>query len=298
MRKLTKQEETFLEKIVSFHKRSSADSIPELHVAKILRNELDFFAIKWETNSKPQITIYKPKSEKISDSEIDNIYFQIANFIYFLEELEEAKFIKIQRIPTENQEEFTILYDREKYTYDSESDIFWQIMPSVNYHGNAYDIVKALVSLEGWKTFYTDFAKDLDKYGMAIIYPLPLLEDFVENNFKTLEQRQFDEELQTAKETLEETKNTLKVTRRAFVVTLITLFTSIGIGVWQKHSPQEIGSEQINTIISAIKEQKTVTIDSVRALPDDTFNVNLIQPKAKPAPKQQQNPLKQPIPSN
>lgn len=297
MRKLTKHEEALLRKIVSIYKSSSANNVPELQVAKIIRNELDFFAIKWETNHKPQVTIYKPKSHNLSDAEVDKIYFQIADFIYFLEELEKANFIKLQNIPSENQEDYTILYDRDKYIYNNSDNSFWQNMPNVDFQGNSYT-VKAIVSLEGWKTFYTDFANDLDKYGMTIIYPLPLLVDFVENDFKTLEQRQFDEELQTAKETLKETKNTLKATQKAFIVTLLTLLATVGIGVWQKYSQQGIDSEQINSVVSAIKEHKTVTIDSVKTLPNDTFNVNIIQPKAKPALKPQQNPLEQPILKN
>ena len=59
-----------------------------------------------------------------------------------------------------------------------------------------------------------------------------------------------------------------------------------------------VTNQQLNSIITAIKEQKTVTIDSIKALPADTFNVNIIQPKAKPAPKPTQNPLKQPLPNN
>lgn len=58
-----------------------------------------------------------------------------------------------------------------------------------------------------------------------------------------------------------------------------------------------VTNQQLNSIITAIKEQKTVTIDSIKALPADTFNVNIIQPKAKPAPKPTQNPLKQPLPN-
>lgn len=121
--------------------------------------------------------------------------------------------------------------------------------------------------------------------------------DFAKD-FKTVEQRRFEEELKTAKETLEETKNTLKITQKAFIGTLLTLLATIGIGIWQKCSQQEIDTEQINSITTAIKEHKTVTIDSIKILPADTFNVNIIQPKAKPAPKPTQNPLKQPLPNN
>lgn len=123
------------------------------------------------------------------------------------------------------------------------------------------------------------------------------LVDFAKD-FKTVEQRRFEEELKTAKETLEETKNTLKITQKAFIGTLLTLLATIGIGIWQKCSQQEIDTEQINSITTAIKEHKTVTIDSIKILPADTFNVNIIQPKAKPAPKPTQNPLKQPLPNN
>ena len=59
-----------------------------------------------------------------------------------------------------------------------------------------------------------------------------------------------------------------------------------------------VTNQQLNSIITAIKEQKTVTVDSIKVLPADTFNVNIIQQKAKPAPKPQQEPLKQPLPNN
>lgn len=144
------------------------------------------------------------------------------------------------------------------------------------------------------------------------IIPTTDLIELVKNKFKTPEQRRFEEELQIAKETLEETRNTLtetkkslntsqkalKVSKRSFWIALATLLGTIIFGVWQKCSQQEIDSEQINSVVSAIKEHKTVTIDSIKTLPNDTFNVNIIQPKAKPAPKPTQNPLKQPLPNN
>ena len=40
-----------------------------------------------------------------------------------------------------------------------------------------------------------------------------------------------------------------------------------------------VTNQQLNSIITAIKEQKTVTIDSIKALPADTFNLILFNRK-------------------
>ena len=124
------------------------------------------------------------------------------------------------------------------------------------------------------RTYFNYYNTDLWKLLNSHYSVTNSLIDFAKD-FKTPEQRRFEEELQTAKETLNETKKTLKVTQKAFVVTLITLIATIGIGIWQKYSQQEISSEQINSIITAIHEQKSISIEHFPNIIPDTLNVKL-----------------------
>ena len=119
------------------------------------------------------------------------------------------------------------------------------------------------------------------------IIPTTDLIELVKNKFKTPEQRRFEKQLKEAK----------KSTCWSRVATIGAIATLL-LTLCQTYCSDKNDSEQINSVISAIKEHKTVTINRVKTLPNDTFNVNIIQPKAKPAPKPTQNPLKQPLPNN
>ena len=119
-----------------------------------------------------------------------------------------------------------------------------------------------------------------DNWSLSIIPTTDLIE-LVKDEFRTSEQKRF--ECQKC-------------------LTYLSIFVAIAIGVlspiFTKCISKKDEQVKIERIVTAIKEQKTVTIDSVKALPTDTFNVNVIKPKAKPTPKPQQDPLKQPIPKN
>lgn len=297
MREFTPKEKELLKKFVSLKKQGRLD---ELQVATFLKVELDCFALKWQTMPKVQLSIYANPNTFREEKKVTQNYFKISDFIYFIKELCSYNFIEIQGFPTENKTETddnsSMLFDRDKYEYNADSDQFWTKPENTEVLGSKYSMT-ALVGVKNKSIFYLDIVHVLNKY-CGIIYPLPLLVDFVENDFKTLEQRNFEEQLDEAKKSLITSQKGLKISQWSFIVEILTLLGTIGFGVWQKCTQQEINSKQINSIITAIKEQKTVTIDSVKALPADTFNVNIIQPKAKPAPKPKQNPLKQPLPNN
>ena len=60
-----------------------------------------------------------------------------------------------------------------------------------------------------------------------------------------------------------------------FFVAILTLLGTIGFGIWQKFTQQEIDSEQINIIISAIKENKFISIDDFPDIVPDTLNIKV-----------------------
>lgn len=220
MREFTTAQNNLLKKLVDIQHEATTGSLAELQVARLLRKELKFFALKWSTEPKDEVILYVRKEDKENLKKIDRLYFEIADFIYFIEELETLGFIKLQNIPSSNEENFTILYDRDKYKYNSKEDNFWVEMQDVKI-GDRTISGEALVSLEGWHKINTDFAKDLQRCALSIVYPLPLARSYVENGFMTQEQKGL-------KKQLKDTKNALRWARWTFWVTLF----GVVIALW------------------------------------------------------------------
>ncbi|MGE4309157.1 hypothetical protein [Bacteroides sp.] len=112
MRQLTDIEKDIIHAIIS---NKQNNNLGELQIAKILRTELSFLAIKWEIT--PRKAIYVFAEENTPDKVIDNNYFQISDFLYFIEELENNHFIKVQSMPT-IKNDYKVLYDKDIYTYN------------------------------------------------------------------------------------------------------------------------------------------------------------------------------------
>lgn len=270
MREFTASEKEFITRIVKIHREKGLDSMPELQVAKLLRNDFKVFALKWETKPKPQVTIYKPKGEEYSEQDTESLYFQIADYIYFIEELLDLGFIKMQTISSNRQDNYTILYDREQYEYKADDDMFLTHAQETELFGNKYNI-KGVISLEGCRTFHTDFAYDLEKCGLSIIYPLPLAEDYVDNECKSLERRQFEQQL-------DEAEKSVCWSRAAFMVSCATVILTLILHYCDRNSQQTINENQVEQIISTIKESNyTSNIDIVNISTAETDTTNLVK---------------------
>lgn len=272
MREFTESEKEFIKRIVSIHKEKGINSIPELQVAKLLHEDLKFFAIKWETTPVPQITIYIPKSKTLSEKQVEILYFQISNYIYFIEELTQLGFIKLQNIPSEKKEKFTILYDRDKYEYIAENNTFLQDMPKLKVGDSEYH-AKGVISLEGWQTFHSDFALDLEKCGLAVIYPLPLACSYVDNGFKTDEQLSIESQLS-------DTKASLKWTKRTFGITVGALIATLAIA---RFGHQTINETQLSNLVDSIgsKIERAHLNEPINISTSDTISVKVVNKSPK-----------------
>lgn len=94
------------------------------------------------------------------------------------------------------------------------------------------------------------------------------LKDFAKD-FKSIEQRRHEAELEIAKKSLNKTEE-------SFWIALVTLLCTIAFDVLQTCSQQESDSAQNNIIMTVIKGNPTLAIDSIKTVPADTFNVNVI----------------------
>ena len=187
MRQLTENEQRIVEKIVQLKQSARLE---ELQVARLLRKELECFALRWILEPKKTLFFYSCQDESTTDINWDSLrkyYFQVADFLYLIEELEQEHFIKIQTLSFEiKTDEERTLYDRSKFKYNASMDIFWGKEGTISY----------LISINAEHKVYIDFVNYLEKYANKIIYPLPLLEDFVANDYKSIEQRCFEKQIE------------------------------------------------------------------------------------------------------
>ncbi len=258
MRIFTEQENEWITELVET-KQKGRIAIRDLQVAKLLREKFEFFALKWTYGSKPQVSLYHRCGEsKAEIAKTERLYLDICDYIYFIKELETLGFIAIQHFSLEEENrEFSILYDRTKYTYKEDTDEFEpkeyeDLRDMINCQSNK-KIPLEKIDDNMWIPFQInriqninlDFANDLHKYGEGIIYPLPLAKDYVENDFKTLEERKHKEEMDIA-------LKSARLSQKSFIIAFISLIFSVGFGAYQRYSSQKIDSEQFNIIKNAI----------------------------------------------
>ncbi len=263
MRKFTDKENKWIKEFVEL-KEKGLSHVQELQVAKILRTKFSFFALKWTYGEKPQISLYNRMEDK---DKAEKQYYDICDFIYFIKELESLGFIAIQKFYSEKEDVgYNVLYDRDKYIYDEKNDKFrptectdLSSFISGDSSGNEFPMenmgngVYGLFQIGQTQNINLDFAYDLQKYGLGIIYPLPLAVDYVNNNFKTLEERHHDEEMKVALDSAEESRKAAKTASYSFIVAIISLIVSIVVSIIQICTSQKIEPDQITTIEKTIK---------------------------------------------
>lgn len=276
MRLFTPKENRIIEQIVDIFREAKPGSLPELEIARLLREQLKFFAIKWSIDPIDEVIIYVSEGDFENSKKIDKQYFEIADFIYFIEELEQLGFIKLQKLPSKNSEDYTILYNKKKYKYHPETDRFSTDVIVSN--GDKEIKGVGLVAMKQWNKINTDFAKDLQRCASSIVYPLPLARDYVDNDFKTLEQRQFEKQMDTALDAAESARQSAESGRKSanfaiysFIIALIALAVSI----YYSRRPTHIDSEDLNKIESAINSNHLS--QPLEIITNDTLVVNQVQ---------------------
>lgn len=253
MRLFSHKENELLKKLVEY---KNDTNLQDLQVARLLRKELSFLAIKWEIEPKMNVDLYCV----VTDDKKDPLkqLFSVINFIYFVNELERIGYIRLLNISSERKEKLRILYDKEKYIFneeknqfinkniDTENDSILSLVGDCGYQLfgkiDNYEYVSQLAKQQ----FPNSFAKDLDDIVYSIIYPMPVLEDYVNNGFKTLEDKRYDSNFKIANKSLRISYCTLGVSILAFCVSIISIFS----GRPQIEAPTDISSEQISALDS------------------------------------------------
>ena len=278
MRRLAETERLLVEKIVQL---KQAARLEELQVARLLRKELECFALRWVLEPKKTLLFYSIQN-KTDWNVLRKNYFQVADFLYLIEELEKDRFVKIQTLSFEVEtDEERVLYDRGKYRYNSSNDTFWGIKGDVQY----------LVPINAEHKVYIDFVSYLERYANKVIYPLPLLEDFVANNYKSIEQRNFEKQIEESerhhqaqmKVSADQHEKQISKTNYSLVIAAIALITSATMPflVNRCTPPTEIDNAQLKAIEQAIINSKTAWPNAINIQSSDTLSIKNILPSQK-----------------
>lgn len=278
MRQLAETERLLVEKIVQL---KQAARLEELQVARLLRKELECFALRWVLEPKKTLLFYSIQN-KTDWNVLRKNYFQVADFLYLIEELEKDRFVKIQTLSFEVEtDEERVLYDRGKYRYNSSNDTFWGIKGDVQY----------LVPINAEHKVYIDFVSYLERYANKVIYPLPLLEDFVANNYKSIEQRNFEKQIEESerhhqaqmKVSADQHEKQISKTNYSLVIAAIALITSATMPflVNRCTPPTEIDNAQLKAIEQAIINSKTAWPNAINIQSSDTLSIKNILPSQK-----------------
>lgn len=257
MRKFSDNEKKLIRKFLQL---KNDNDIVGLQVAKFIRESLDCFALKYQIAEDPKIVFYSKSDTEADKNKVNHNYIKICDFIYFLQELEEYGFIKFQRNVSEmisgSKKGYYLLFDRDKYKYDETSDNFY-FESKTEFNGKQVALI-ALGPVKSKENVNIDFVKDLATYGNAIIYPLQRLQDFVDKKFRTLEQVNVDKQ----------NLLTLLGILAAFAVGIASPFIS-------KWISEKLDNESLEQVISAIKEERSISIDKFPDILPDTLNVKV-----------------------
>ena len=269
---IDKREQEILKKLTDLKREGN---LKELQFARLLRKQLDTIALSWKTDEKCRhnLAIFSEVSEPDNDqwNEILKKYFEIVDFVYLLEELEENNMLKKQTVSLSAEDSLcrnNILYDREKFRYDEYSSTFWLIGEN---NKRLYCISPSICKV------YNDFAKILAKYANTIIYPLPALDEFVLFNFKSLEQRTFEDSFENNqrnqefnRKSLSQTNKSLKQTRISICISVFALLIS-GISEIVQLCSDNVSGSDVKRLEEAIKELKREPLEYELTIRFDTL---------------------------
>lgn len=188
MRDFTDEEKDIIKLLV---KTKKACDLRELQFARILRKRLDCLGIKWEISNKSKLTIYTQHAKSNNGKEIlIKSFFDICDFLYFIEELLEYKYIEIQNVEVADScKSFSVLYDKDNWNYDEAQEKFISKNSEKIIDGLSFDWEDVFLDQDK-QILFNDIVKKLARYSTAIIYPLPVAVDYVKHRCKSIPRRQ------------------------------------------------------------------------------------------------------------
>ena len=279
MRLFTKKENLLIKQLVAY---KQSGKLQDLQVAPLLRKNLSILALRWEIEPIPQIFVYSRHTGKktIEETTREN-FFSVLDFVFFIEELVECRFVKLLEIPSRLPEKQRILFDKTKYTFNKDKNQFIENGADESFLSLFGDFQYQLFGVSGNMTYASNvdaqiipnsFAYNLDKIVYSIIYPLPIAEEYVREGYYSLEERRHISQqklnsatLLTTNDSLRTSKEALNISNRSYKVANCALLLSLVFGIIQCCSDSKVKEEQFNKLIETIENQNARTATNNRS---------------------------------
>ncbi|MBR3919574.1 MAG: hypothetical protein IKJ59_12705 [Clostridia bacterium] len=240
MRRLSKNERKIIKHLVNARKNNRYD---QMQFAYILRNFVTYDYICWE---KKEMKSYITTFLHSSSQEGKDVFYKIIDIIGLFEELKKKGFILIADTNLAEYEYPRYHYDKNKIKNDPNIGL-------LRIQGNG---VYVPVGVEGDErfTYYGEIVDTIEKYMDSIIYPLQSLVDYKKWFYKTVEQRRHI---------------------CATIISILAIILATWVGVESMRKDTSLNNEQLLYLESAIKEQKSISIDKFPDILPDTLNVKV-----------------------
>lgn len=267
--------------LLSINNYKKDNNFQKLWFFRLLADIIPGYYITWNTPTKKyleEVTLFLKEKNKES---IKSQYQKFVDFVLLLDELEKYNLISIRHGGEDASVKNTI------FDYNSFE------LKTINEEKKILDIIsqKEVTKNDHFLSHSErlDIVDLIKKYHSATIYPLPLLNDFIENDFRSIEERRYDEQLCR--------------TNLSIIVAALAIIIPL---VFEKYCSDNVTTYDAQEIATAIKELKTTELDSITQQ-FDTLEIKVLAPytpvvksdtSKRSVPRSQQSPLKQPIPKN
>ena len=186
IRALLPEEQEFVKKLVNLRKNLAEGNLANFHSAKILEQiiKLDFVALVWDISDQESVKVYYIPNKNENEQKAQKTFFKICDYLFLLEELENAGYITIQAAKSSSViDNKRYIYNKKKYQqFEKDSEIFL----------SRYNREDGILYWEDMNciTFNIGIVNYLERYlNDKLIYPRASLVDYVENKFNTIENR-------------------------------------------------------------------------------------------------------------
>lgn len=272
MREFTPKEQDFIKKINSYKNNKTTE---KLWFYNLLSEIIPGYYIKWNTPSQKYLeetTLYLKSCNK---EFVKDKFYEFVDLLLLIEELEKYKLISIRHgdgVSFANNRIFDYNFFETKKDNNTNDKSIHKIVEK-----STRKIVEEDNSFSSY-TERIDIVDLIKRYHSAIIYPLPLLNDFSKNDFKDIELRRFESEQHYNRENQESTKKALKHSKLGIFISAFAVIVSAFSTIFNTCCSDNITTNDAKEIVSAIKDLKTTETDNSTPQLFDTLEIKVLTP--------------------
>ncbi len=268
MRTLFTKERIFINNLLDAKSNSDFEGI---ETAKLLKDQLSIHVIEWDVDNY-SIRIHASTKQLLDNN---SYYFDIIDLLALIELLEKEGYIYISKFKPNDQLE-NILFCRTKYKSVKRRDKYISLVCHDNTETTEF----------AYDELYTDVAKLFDKYAVSLIFPLNSLIELKNNDYKSIEQCNFEMQLKNEQKRHNQLMNDasikhieqMKSANNSFIVALLAVVISVIMPfIIMICSPNT--DKQVNVLKTAIESIKAEYSTKIEASLPDTLTIKDIENK-------------------